>query len=96
MTAVVTRMRAVLDPGQVPDLRERLARSRRPGAAADGWDIGVPDAWLEELVAAWEHFDVTAFQDRLDAWQHLLVDVDGQVVHAMHAPGQGRSRSRWC
>ncbi len=89
MTAVVTRMRAVLDPGQVPDLRERLARSRRPGAAADGWDIGVPDAWLEELVAAWEHFDVTAFQDRLDAWQHLLVDVDGQVVHAMHAPGQG-------
>lgn len=33
--------------------------------------------------------DLADFQDRLDALRHPSVDVDGQVVHVVHAPGQG-------
>ena len=89
MTAGVTSFRALLDPGQVPELRERLSRSRWPGGPADDWERGVPETWLRELVAAWEHFDVAAFQARIDVWEHLLMDVDGQAVHAVHARGRG-------
>lgn len=89
MTTVVSPARVLLDVGELADLRSRLSRSRWADGRAGGWDLGVPDTWLRELVAAWEGFDVSAFQDRLDAWEHLLVDLDGQVVHALRAPGRG-------
>lgn len=82
-------MRALLDEEQLADLRERLTRTRWAGLAPDGWRTGVPEAWLRELVAAWEGFDVAAFQDRLDALTHLRVDVDGHMVHVVHALGHG-------
>lgn len=82
-------MRALLDHNQVAELRERLARTRWSSVAADGWDMGVPRAWLRELVTAWEAFSVADFQDRLDALSHLTIDVDGQVLHVVHARGQG-------
>lgn len=50
---------------------------------------GVEQAWLRELVADWGRWDPNGFQDQLDAVEHLSIDVDGQVVHAVHAPGQG-------
>jgi hypothetical protein len=34
---------------------------------------------------------VADFQDRLDALSHLTIDVDGQVLHVVHARGQGPS-----
>lgn len=82
-------LRAVLDQGRLTDVRDRLARTRWPDVPADGWDAGVPDAWLRELTAAWRDFDTAGFQDRLDALEHLAVDVDGQTVHVVHAVGQG-------
>ena len=82
-------MRALLDHSQVAELRERLARTRWSSVAADGWDMGVPRAWLRELVTAWEAFSVADFQDRLDALSHLTIDVDGQMLHVVHARGQG-------
>lgn len=89
MQLPVTTMRALLDPAQMADLRERLARTRWPGTVAQGWQAGAPDTWLRELITAWRGFDVAGFQDRLDALDHLSIEVDGQVVHAVHAPGRG-------
>jgi len=85
----IETFRAVLDPGQLVDLRERLGRSRWPGVPSGGWEAGVPQAWLRELVAAWQQFDVAQFQRRLDALEHLRVDMDGQLVHAVRAAGNG-------
>lgn len=89
MSTVVQPLRAMLDHGQLRDLQERLARTRWPGVSVDGWNAGVPEVWLRELVAAWLSFDLAAFQDRLDALTHLSVDIDGQVVHVVQATGQG-------
>jgi pimeloyl-ACP methyl ester carboxylesterase len=82
-------MRALLDPVQLAGLRERLPRTRWSGVGDDQWGMGVPDAWLRELVHDWEIFDVVGFQERLDSLNHLAVDVDGQLVHVVLAPGQG-------
>jgi len=89
MRLPVTPMRALLDQAQLVDLRERLRRTRWSGVAGDGWATGVERAWLRELVADWGRWDPNGFQDQLDAVEHLSIDVDGQVVHAVHAPGQG-------
>ena len=79
----------MLREDEVADLRERLARTRWSGSAADGWGQGVPEGWLRDLVEDWRRFDVAAFQDRLDGLDHVSVDVDGQVVHAVRAAGRG-------
>jgi len=89
VSVAVVHSRVVLDAGQMPELRDRLARSRWPGAHASDWELGVPESWLRELVADWARFDLGAFQARLDALDHLLVDVGGQRVHAVQARGQG-------
>lgn len=89
MRQPVEPMRALLDEGLLADLRERSARTRWSGVAADGWQMGVPQAWLLDLVEAWERFDLADLQQRLDALTHLRADLDGQVVHAVHVPGQG-------
>ncbi len=89
MSVSVEPVEILFDRGQLADLRERLARTRWAGSGVDGWAAGVPDAWLRDLVAAWESFDVAAFGARLDALEHLRVDVDGQVVHVMRRRGEG-------
>jgi pimeloyl-ACP methyl ester carboxylesterase len=82
-------MRALLDPYQLSDLHERLARTRWSGPSSDDWSLGTPEAWLRELLQDWSSFDLVGLQDRLDALTHLAVDVDGQLVHVVTAPGNG-------
>lgn len=45
----------------------------------------MPGDWLVDLLQDWRSFDVAAAQDRLDALTHLRAEVDGQVVHLVHA-----------
>ncbi len=41
-------------PAVVDDLRQRLARTRWPEAApVDGWQQGVPLAWLQAICRHW-------------------------------------------
>lgn len=90
MRLSVVPMRALLDPDSVAELRERLMHSRWSGpTTTDGWAAGVSQTWLQELATDWRRFDVGGFQDRLDALEHVCVDVDGQLVHAVHALGRG-------
>lgn len=89
MTVVVTPVRAQLDVGQVPELRDRLARTRWSPGPDGGWETGVPEGWLRELVTAWQHFDVAGFQARLDAYEHLRVDLS-RLMRV-----RSRSRPRW-
>jgi pimeloyl-ACP methyl ester carboxylesterase len=83
-------VRAALGEEMLSDLRERLGRSRLPAPEADGgWERGVPGHWLAELLADWRAFDTSRFQARLDGLTHLRADLDGQLVHLVHAPGAG-------
>jgi pimeloyl-ACP methyl ester carboxylesterase len=89
MSVRVEAMRALLEPAELRELEARLARTRWSGSLTPGWEAGVPEEWLRELVESWRRFDVRGFQKRLDALSHLRVDVDGQVVHAVHVKGVG-------
>ena len=83
-------VRAAFGEEALSDLRERLGRSRLPAPEADGgWERGVPGHWLGELLADWLAFDAARFQARLDGLTHLRADLDGQLVHVVHAPGTG-------
>jgi pimeloyl-ACP methyl ester carboxylesterase len=70
------------------DLDNRLARTRYPAAApGDDWTYGVPNHYLEEMVAEWRGtFDWRAQEARMNEFPHYLTDIDGQTIHFIHAP----------
>jgi pimeloyl-ACP methyl ester carboxylesterase len=49
----------------------------------------VPGHWLAELLVDWQAFDTSRFEARLDRLTHLRANMDGQLVHLVHAPGRG-------
>ncbi|MRH91499.1 alpha/beta fold hydrolase [Nocardia sp. SYP-A9097] len=68
------------------DLRDRLTRTRWidevPG---EGWERGVPTAYLRELTAHWaEKFDWRAVESRLNAYPQFTTVIDGQNLHFLH------------
>lgn len=73
---------AVLD-----DLAERLARTRLPNAVDGiGWEQGTDLDLLTELVAHWrDGYDWRAWEARLNRWGHVVTEVEGQRIHALHA-----------
>ena len=86
---VLTPMSPGFDPQVFADLRDRLDRTRRPAAADTDWARGVPQAWLDGLLADWRDIDVPAFQERLEQVRHLRADIDGRGVHVVVAQGRG-------
>jgi pimeloyl-ACP methyl ester carboxylesterase len=69
------------------DLRDRLRGTRWPDEIdGAGWDYGMNGSVLRSFVHTWlEEFDWPTQQLRLNQYPHLLVNVDGLGVHAMHA-----------
>ena len=70
------------------DLDNRLARTRYPAPApGDDWTYGVPNHYLQEMVAQWRgEFDWRAQEARMNEFPHYLTDVDGQTIHFIHVP----------
>lgn len=70
------------------DLDNRLARTRYPAAApGDDWTYGVPNHYLQEMVAQWRgDFDWRAQEARMNRFPHYLTDIDGQTIHFIHVP----------
>jgi pimeloyl-ACP methyl ester carboxylesterase len=80
-----------LDAVALQDLRQRLARSRVPSTDTDGWERGVPERWLAQLIADWQAFDTGAFQSLLDEFSHMRAHVGGLEVHVLYQAGAGPS-----
>jgi pimeloyl-ACP methyl ester carboxylesterase len=68
------------------DLHARLTALRWPAdVPGDGWDRGVPADHLRELVGHWRYgFDWRARERELNALGPVVVEIDGQPVHALH------------
>lgn len=70
----------------IADLRERLARTRWPDEVNDadwGWGTSLP--YLRNLTTYWrDKFDWRAAEERLFAFPHFLIDIDGLDLHFMH------------
>jgi pimeloyl-ACP methyl ester carboxylesterase len=82
---------AVLD-----DLRARLRRTRWPAEdvvaalAAEREPVGLSPSWLRKLMEEWrDRFDWRARERALNELPQVLVDLGGQLVHAVHVPGRG-------
>lgn len=70
----------------IDDLHDRLRRTRRPGLLPqDSRAVGVPQQELDRLVEAWLRFDWREAEERLNRLDHVVTDIAGQRIHAVHA-----------
>lgn len=74
------------------DLRERLARTRRPPRETADWSRGVATPVLERVLDHWrDGFDWRAAEARFTAYPQLRVEVDGFGLHVLRAGTPGRT-----
>ncbi|WP_043778731.1 epoxide hydrolase family protein [Amycolatopsis rifamycinica] len=68
-------------------LNDRLARTRWPGELqGTGWDYGVNETYLTELVDHWQNdFDWRAQEAKLNKYPQFTTTIDGQRIHFLHA-----------
>ncbi len=71
---------------ELEDLHGRLERTRWPDELpGTGWDYGVPQAYLRELVGYWRTgYDWRAEEARLNAAPQFVTRIDGQRLHFLH------------
>ncbi|WP_040922831.1 epoxide hydrolase family protein [Saccharomonospora xinjiangensis] len=67
-------------------LHAKLDATRWPDPLpGDGWDTGVPVAWLRELAHYWRHgYDWREAEAELGALPQFTTTIDGQHIHFLH------------
>ncbi|MBV9208488.1 MAG: epoxide hydrolase [Actinobacteria bacterium] len=87
MTGQITPFEVHVPQSELDDLRERLARTRWIDEfPARGWLYGTSRTYLQELCGYWRTgFDWRACEARLNSFGQVMMDVDGQRIHAVHA-----------
>jgi microsomal epoxide hydrolase len=72
--------------GDLDELRARVAATRWPPALADdGWDRGVPVAYLQGLAEYWAtSYDWRAAEAMLNRYPQFVTEIDGTNVHFLH------------
>lgn len=71
---------------EIDDLNDRLRRTRRSSPLPeDSRAVGVPQAHLDHLVTAWLDLDWREVERRLNDLEHVVTDISGQQIHAVHA-----------
>lgn len=76
-----------VDPGEIADLRDRLARTRWPEReTVEDWSQGIPLAYTQELCAYWGDGYDFGFADRINAFPQARTEIDGLGIHFLHAP----------
>jgi pimeloyl-ACP methyl ester carboxylesterase len=68
------------------DLRDRIRRTRWPDPApGEPWSQGTDLAYLRDLLSYWaDGFDWRAAERELNRHTHVMVELDGARVHAVH------------
>ena len=90
MTPTLAPFTIDLPQADLDDLRDRLARTRRPPRVERGWERGTSTDALETLLAHWAGpFDWRAQEARLNRLDHVRVEVEGLGIHAVRAGTPG-------
>jgi pimeloyl-ACP methyl ester carboxylesterase len=86
MSTAIMPFTIAIPESDVQDLRERLARTRRPAAdPGTGWHRGVPTDYLTALTEAWAgDYDWRAAEASLNAYPQATTEIDGQTIHFVH------------
>ena len=70
---------------EIADLRDRLARTRWADPEPSTIGARASRSHTQELCAYWaESYDWRRFEAELNAYDHLLTEIDGVDIHAMH------------
>ena len=87
-TTTIRPFRVEIPAADLDDLTRRLAATRLPRPdAVDNWDLGTPNAYLQETLDYWrETFDWGRHEARMNEFPHYLTEIDGQSVHFIHMP----------
>lgn len=81
----VHSFRVDVSDAAVHDLRARLRNARFPQPLpVDDRRTGIPSAELQDLVARWAEHDWRGTEERLNALPHIITDIQGQNIHAVH------------
>jgi epoxide hydrolase len=84
-TTELIPFRVQIPDAALDDLRARLRSARFPEPLpGDGWDAGVPVAYLRDLAARWADFDWRAVEARLNELPQFTTTIDGQTIHLVH------------
>lgn len=90
--SALTPFRIDVPQADIDDLRDRLARTRRPlpvPGRDDRTDFsrGIPQSYLTELAEYWrDGFDWRAQEAKLNEHEQFTTVVDGQTFHVVHVP----------
>ena len=91
-TGAVRAFRIEISDETLADLNRRLGLTRLFDFPLADPDLGLDSSILGRLLEHWrDRFDWRAVEARLNAVDHVLVEVDGMDVHAVHVRGQGPS-----
>lgn len=84
--ATIAPFRIDVSQADLDDLRTRLIRTRWPSSLAGaGWERGVPQDYLQNLVGYWSReFDWREQEARLNAFPQFTTEIDGQGIHFVH------------
>jgi epoxide hydrolase len=84
---VIETFQIRVEPPVLEDLDRRLAGVRLPDQIeGTGWEYGIPSSYLRELVEYWRTtYDWTVHEARLNEFEHLRTQIDGQSIHCIHA-----------
>jgi pimeloyl-ACP methyl ester carboxylesterase len=75
---------------ELDDLRRRLLSTRWPDAVADDWSQGTAPGDLRRLVEYWAtEYDWRAAERRLNSFEQVTVEVEGERLHALRAGTPG-------
>lgn len=82
----IQEFRINVPQSDLDDLRDRLARTRFPAPLpGDGWDTGVPVAYLRKLVSHWlRAYDWREQEAALNEYPQFTTEIDGQRIHFLH------------
>lgn len=71
---------------EIRDLKERLSHSRLPDQlAGSNWSYGTDTAYLSELLDYWQNeFDWRQQEQRLNAFNQFVTEIDGLKIHFIH------------
>lgn len=83
---VIEAFRIAVPQSEVDDLHARLDRARLPNQVTGiGWEQGTERSYLAELLDHWRHrYDWRATEARVNAYDQIVTEIDGQRIHALH------------